>query len=139
MELKELLWGTEDAGFIWELILRSAIMFTIMMVVLQITGKRGVKQLSIFEMIMIIALGSAAGDPMLYKDVGLLSALIVFGVVILIYRLMVILITKSEKAELILEGKPEYIIKDGVATSDNLNNKKLVIDEFFSELRSMHI
>lgn len=139
MKINELLWGSESSEFIWELIIRSGIMFTIMMVVLQIAGKRGIKQLSIFEMIMIIALGSAAGDPMLYKDAGILSALVVFTVVMAIYRLMVFLITRFEKAEFLLEGKPEYIIQNGVSTDRSLKNHKLGIDEFFSELRSLNV
>lgn len=49
-------------------------MFTILLLTLKLAGKRGVKQLSIFETVIIIALGSAAGDPMFYEDVGIVPA-----------------------------------------------------------------
>ncbi|MEZ7498769.1 hypothetical protein QO200_08460 [Flavobacterium sp. Arc3] len=55
--------------FLFEVIFRSVIMFTVLLLTLKIAGKRGVKQLSVFETVIIIALGSAAGDPMLYEDV----------------------------------------------------------------------
>jgi hypothetical protein len=59
----ELLFGTENWSFLPEVVLRTLIMFIIIMVSLRILGKRGVKQLSIFELVVIISLGTAAGDP----------------------------------------------------------------------------
>ena len=60
--------------FILEVIFRSTVMFTILLLTLKLAGKRGVKQLSVFETVIIIALGSAAGDPMFYEDVGIMPA-----------------------------------------------------------------
>jgi uncharacterized membrane protein YcaP (DUF421 family) len=37
---------------------------------------------------VIIGLGSAAGDPMFHKDVGLLSGIIVFGIILSLYSLI---------------------------------------------------
>lgn len=139
MELKELLWGSESSSFALEIALRTLVMYLMLILLLKSTGKRGVRQLSMFEMVMIIALGSAAGDPMLYKDVGLLSATIVFLVIIIGYRLIISVVTYSEKAEFIFEGRPEYIIKDGIATNGATGSKSLGVDEFFSELRTSHV
>ena len=50
--------------FLLEVVLRTAVMFAFLLVALRFTGQRGVKQLSIFEIVIIIAMGSAAGDPM---------------------------------------------------------------------------
>lgn len=72
----------EDWSFLPETVLRSLIMFIVILISLRLLGKRGVKQLSIFELVVIIGLGSAAGDPMFYKDVGILPAIIVFSMVV---------------------------------------------------------
>ena len=82
---KELMMGSEEWSFLIETAFRTLIMFTVVLVGLTILGKRGVKQLSVFELVVIIGLGSAAGDPMFYKDVGLLPALMVFTIVIGLY------------------------------------------------------
>lgn len=139
MELKELLWGSESSGFALEIVVRTLVMYLLLILLLKSTGKRGVRQLSMFEMVMIIALGSAAGDPMLYKDVGLLSATLVFLVIITVYRLIIATVTYSEKAEFLFEGKPEYIIKDGIATHGSAGSKNLGVDEFFAELRTSNV
>lgn len=121
--------------FLLEVIFRSAVMFTILLLTLKLAGKRGVKQLSIFETVIIIALGSAAGDPMFYEDVGIVPAAIVFLVIIILYRSVTWLTGKSKKFEEFIEGKTECLINDGKFSISSFKKETLAQDEFFSELR----
>jgi uncharacterized membrane protein YcaP (DUF421 family) len=98
-------------------------------------GKRGVKQLSVFELVVIIGLGSAAGDPMFYKDVGILPALIVFSMVVGLYTFVTFLIARNKSLEKLIEGKPVCLIKSGVFSIDNFEKETVSEDEFFAELR----
>ena len=100
-----------------------------------ILGKRGVKQLSVFELVVIIGLGSAAGDPMFYKDVGLLPAFIVFIIVISLYVLVTYLVGRNKKFEHLVEGKPDLLIRKEVFAIENFEKEALGQDEFFAELR----
>lgn len=134
---KELLLGGEDWNFLPETILRTFIMFIVILTSLRILGKRGVKQLSVFELVVIIGLGSAAGDPMFYKDVGILPALLVFSIVVGLYSLVTYLIGKNKNFERLVEGKPVWLIEHGVFSIENFKKETLGADEFFAELR-MH-
>src|SRR5215203_2468634 len=102
---KELLLGSEEWSFLPETILRTLIMFTVIVISLRLLGKRGVKQLSVFELVVIIGLGSAAGDPMFYKEVGILPCLVVFIMVVALYTFVTHMMGKSRKVEAIIEGK----------------------------------
>lgn len=132
---KEFLFGSEEWIFMLEIVIRTIIMFLTIIISLRVLGKRGVKQLSVFELVVIIGLGSAAGDPMFYKDVGIVSSIIVFAVIICIYSLFTYLIGRYKKFENLLEGKSIYLINDGVFAIDNFRKENLGSDEFFSELR----
>ncbi|OIV41640.1 DUF421 domain-containing protein [Flavobacterium johnsoniae] len=121
--------------FLLEVIFRSTVMFTILLLTLKLAGKRGVKQLSIFETVIIIALGSAAGDPMFYEDVGIVPAAIVFLVIIILYRTVTWLTGKSKRFEEFIEGKTECLINDGKFSVSSFKKETLAQDEFFSELR----
>ncbi len=132
---KELLLGNENWGFLLEVVFRSFIMFCIIVISLRLLGKRGVKQLSVFELVVIIGLGSAAGDPMFYKDVGLLPALIVFIMVVSLYLLVTYLVGKNKKFEHLVEGKSVCLIKDGKFSINNFEKELMAQDEFFAELR----
>lgn len=132
---KEFLLGKEDWVFLGETALRTIIMFSIIMIALRILGKRGVKQLSVFELVVIIGLGSAAGDPMFYKDVGILPSLAVFVLIIAMYTAITYLIGKNKKFEQLVEGKPICLIEEGRFSIENFRKEALGEDEFFAELR----
>jgi uncharacterized membrane protein YcaP (DUF421 family) len=132
---KELLMGDQEWIFLTETVFRTIIMFSLVLIGLTILGKRGVKQLSVFELVVIIGLGSAAGDPMFYNDVGLLPAFIVFAIVIGLYVLVTYFVGKNKKFEHLVEGKPDLLIKEGVFAIENFKKEALGQDEFFAELR----
>lgn len=131
----QLLLGEEDWGFLVETFFRSLIMFIVLLMGLQILGKRGVKQLSVFELVVIIGLGSAAGDPMFYRDVGLLPAIIVFIMVVGLYKLITYFVAKSKRFEHLVEGRPVCLISEGRFAIDSFKKETLAQDEFFAELR----
>ncbi|SEB18288.1 DUF421 domain-containing protein [Pedobacter hartonius] len=114
-------------------------MFIIILITLRASGKRGIKQLSIFELVLIIGLGSAAGDPMFYEDVGLLSAITVFLVIILLYIGITKLTDKFTWLERLLEGKATYLLRDGEIILDAFKNSSLSRDDFFAELRLLNV
>jgi uncharacterized membrane protein YcaP (DUF421 family) len=132
---KELLMGHEEWSFLLEIILRTAIMFLAIIIGLRVLGKRGVKQLSIFELVVIIGLGSAAGDPMFNKDVGIVSSILVFIVIILLYSIITFFIGRSKNFEKLVEGSSSCLIREGEFAIDNFKKENLGSDEFFAELR----
>ena len=127
--------GSEEWSFLPEVALRTLIMFMIIITGLRFMGKRGVKQLSVVELVVIIGLGSAAGDPMFYKEVGIIFSLLVFLIIIVLYSALTYIVGKSKKAEDMLEGKPLCLIQDGVFVLENFKKENLGSDEFFAELR----
>ncbi len=137
MELNwtEFLKGSEDWGFLFEIMLRTTVMYLTILFALSAMGKRGVKQLSVFELVIIIGLGSAAGDPMFYRDVGLLNGIVVFVMVILLYKLTTYIVFKSDRVEKLIEGKSIYLIQHGKFSIQNFSKEPLAYDEFFSEMR----
>ncbi|SMC58283.1 DUF421 domain-containing protein [Moheibacter sediminis] len=132
---KEILIGQEEWDFLWEVVLRTGIMLMVIIIGLRILGKRSVKQLSIFELVVIIGLGSAAGDPMFYKEVGILTSVLVFAVVILLYSIITFFIGKIQRFEKIMEGSPSCLIEKGQFAVQNFTKEKLGTQELLSELR----
>lgn len=121
--------------FLWEVALRSLYTFVLVFLFLKITGRRGVRQMSLFEVLIILTLGSAAGDVAFYDDVPLLPVLVVFITLGLLYRLVMWLMSHSEKLENLLEGKPVVVVSDGELAWEKLRAENLTEFEFFMELR----
>jgi uncharacterized membrane protein YcaP (DUF421 family) len=128
-----------DWEYFLEIVLRTFIMFVFVLIFLRISGKKGVRQLSLFEVAIIIALGSAAGDPMFNKDTAILPSLLVFVVILIVYRAIIFFAARSEKIESLLEGEPMYIIEDGEFTLNEESDNTFAKDEFFAEMRAQSI
>lgn len=139
-DLKRMLLPEEvDFTFLFEVAFRTFFMFGILLIFLKLSGKRSIAQLSLFEIALIVGLGSAAGDPMFYHDVGLLPILVVFLVIGLLYKALTNLTLKSEKAEKLIEGKTEPLLRNDLMITENLDSQALSYDEFFGFLRMMHV
>ena len=134
-EWRRLLFNDLPFEFLAEVVLRTVIMFIVVLLTLKFTGKRGVKQLSVFEVVIIISLGSAAGDPMFYEDVGLVPAIMVFLIILVMYRAVTWLLGKSSWFEKFIEGQTHCIIEDGHFSINTFEKEALAKDEFFAELR----
>src|SRR5687768_16217838 len=131
---KTLLLGEEEWGFLPQVLLRSAIMFIVAIIALRLIGRRGIMQ-GIFELVTIITLGSAAGDPMFYKKVGLLPAMLVFLTIFLMYRIVNFLVSKSTYIEQLVEGKHHRLVKDNRFLTGEIKKDELTKDEVMSDLR----
>lgn len=118
-----------------EIVIRCLVMFLLIIIFLRLSGKRGIRQLSIFEVAIILSLGTAAGDPMLIDDVPIIQAFVVMSTIIILYRLVTWAMMKSKKVEILIEGKPLYIVEEGMLVIHSIKKEKYSHDEFFAEMR----
>ncbi len=116
--------------FLAEVALRSLYTFVLVFIFLKITGRRGVRQMSLFEVLIILTLGSAAGDVAFYDDVPLLPVLVVFVTLALLYRGIMWLMGHSEKLEDLLEGKPIVVVEEGSWPREKLHAENMTEFEF---------
>ena len=121
--------------FLLEVTVRTLFAYLVVFMFLKISGRRGVRQLSLFELVVILTLGSAAGDVTFYDDVPLLPIVVVFGTLLALYRITTYAMERMPRFGDWLEGKPAVIIQDGVCDVPSLERKNISTDEFFMELR----
>lgn len=122
-------------SYLGEVAFRTLFMFVVLLAALTVSGKREVRQLSIYELVLVIGLGSAAGDPMFYHDVPLASAVVVFVVMMGCYKLATYISDRNKTVRNVLEGQPVYVIEDGCILTQNFSQEDLGLDELFSDLR----
>ncbi len=139
IDIKNLLIESMEWHFIGEIIVRTAIMFLMIVLVLRLSGKRGVRQLTLFEVAIILGLGSAAGDPMFQEDVPIFHALVVFAVVMAIYKTLTWLASKSLSVHRILEGREMTVVENGMFDVKKEKDNDFSTMEFFAELRNQSV
>lgn len=121
--------------FLGEVAFRALFAYCMVFIFLKISGRRGVRQISLFELVVILTLGSAAGDVSFYDEVPLLPVAMVFGVLLALYKATTYLMSRYRRFGAWMEGKPVIIIRDGVYQLQVLRSKRISYDEFFMELR----
>lgn len=134
-DLQRMMLDKVPLEFLGEVALRSLFTFVLVFLFLKIAGRRGVRQMSLFEVLIILTLGSAAGDVAFYDDVPLLPVFIVFVSLAVLYRSVMWAMAHSEKLEDLLEGKPVVIVEEGELAWEKLNKENMTEFEFFMELR----
>jgi uncharacterized membrane protein YcaP (DUF421 family) len=125
--------------FLLEVVLRCVVTYLLVLGALRVTGRRGVRQLSIFELSIILALGSAAGDAMFYHDVAILHVVVVFVVVTALYSLFNRLTEKYPYFSDWLEGAPVLLVENGEIHMANFTKQNITQKEMFGELRQRQV
>lgn len=104
-DLRRMLLGDLPWTFTFEIAVRTAVMYGYAFLLVRLSGTRTVGQLSLIELVLVIALGSAVGDPMFYPEVPLLHGLVVVTVVIGLNLTLNEVTGRSERVERLVEGR----------------------------------
>jgi len=139
MDWNSFLLGENEWPFLLDTAIRTTFMFIVLLAGLRMLGKKSVSQLSVFELGVLIGLGSAAGDPMFYKEVGVIPSVVVLAVIIILYRFINYIMNKAQKIEDVLEGIPTVLIENGEFCIDNFEKEIIARDELFSSLRQNQV
>lgn len=122
-----------------EIAFRTTFLFAYTLILMRFVGNRGVGQLSMAEFILIIALGSAVGDPMFYFDVPLIHGMVVIALIVIYQRLLTRMTMKSERVSRFVEGTANRLIIDGMIDLHGLKVARLTHPELFAELRQKDV
>lgn len=135
MEFDRIFLGDLTVALVLEIVLRTAVMYLYTLALVRVLGKRGLGQLSPFELVIIVALGSAVGDPMFYTDVPLVHGIIVITAVVGLERVLVKLTERNTGVERLIESVPVLLVRDGILLAEALDQEDLSQSEVFMGLR----
>lgn len=138
-DLQKIFFGDQPPIFLFEIVFRSAFLFGWTVLNLRFIGQRGVGQLTLLEFVIIIALGSAVGDPMFYDDVPLSHGMVVITLVVIFQRLLNVLTIRSLRIQNLLDGQPHRLVADGLIDLAGMKSASLSVHELYTELRQRGI
>ncbi|WP_042455659.1 DUF421 domain-containing protein [Neobacillus dielmonensis] len=121
------------------IITRSFIFLLLLFLTTKILGKKQISELSFFEYVAGITIGSIAGEVVTGLESNAYHgalAIIIFGSLTFMADFLSI---RSKKFRDFIEGKGTVIIKDGKILEENLKKEKYTIDEVSSLLRQKNI
>lgn len=116
-----------------KIVFKSLLMIVGGIILLRLSGRKSISQLSVVEAVVMISLGDIIIDPLLGENIPntLLSAL-TFVCIVVVFE---ILVCRFKWFEKIFIGKPIIVIKDGKMIYQNLKKLRITENELNTRLR----
>src|SRR6478735_10613664 len=114
---------------IWELVLRSGVVYGFLLVILRLTGKRNTGQLAPFDLVLLLVLSNAVQNSMNGGDNTVVGGLISATTLIALHYAVAILTFKSKKLEVWIEGAPRTLIHNGVLNENVMRSELMTHHE----------
>jgi uncharacterized membrane protein YcaP (DUF421 family) len=119
----------------WEFVLRGIIIYVFLILLLRLTGKRQVGQLSPFDLVLLLVLSNAVQNAMNGGDNsvigGMISALTLVGSTGSLGSSLI----ETRDWKLWSKGRPDVLIRDGKLFQQTLEHAKLTRHEVMTALR----
>jgi uncharacterized membrane protein YcaP (DUF421 family) len=136
---KRMLIGNAPFGFALEVLLRTAVVYLVLIAAVRLLGKRMSGQVTNLELGVMLTLGAIVSVPMQAAERGIVPGLVLLCSIVLIQRGSSQLEASSLSAARLLIGKPSLLVRDGVLLPRELEHAHLSQQQLFSVLRTQHV
>lgn len=120
-------------------IIRTAILFLILVIALRVMGKRQVGQLQPYELAITITIADLAVVPMESTAFPLISGIVPIFVLVILGVLLSYVSLKSIKMRGIICGRPSIIIQNGKIVEQELTGLRYDINDLLEQLRIKNV
>lgn len=110
-----------------ESVLRAAAAYLFLLLVLRLSGKRSLAQITTFDFVLLLIISEATQNALVGNNYSLTNSFLVILTLITIDLGFALLKTHSAKVDSLLEGTPLVIVEDGKPLKDRM--AKALVDE----------
>jgi uncharacterized membrane protein YcaP (DUF421 family) len=118
-----------------DIVLRATVIFVALYLLMRLMGKRELGQMTPFELIVLVVIGDLIQQGVTQNDFSLTGAVIAISTIAFWALVMSWASFLWPRAERILEGEPQIIVRDGALVTGNLRRNRLTKSEIESEMR----
>lgn len=120
-------------------VIRSVFCFFILLLFVRFMGKQQVAELTFFDYVTGITIGSIASTLSVQVNESALATLVGMAVWAVLAILLAIVNLHSPRVRQIVDGKATVVVANGKILEDNLKKIRIPIDGLLSELRTMGV
>lgn len=135
----QILFGDFTLLIYLEIVFRILIIMTYTILMIRWIGKRAVGSLGSSDVLLIVAMGSAVGDAMLYPSIPLSIAITVITLIAIFQKLYVYMAIKYEPIRKVVDPKTMKLVENGKLIKENFEADDIDENEVFMLLRQAGI
>ena len=117
------------------ILIRTVILYSLVVIIMRIMGKRQIGELQPFELVITIMISDLASLPMQDTRIPLIHGVIPIITLLFLEIIISVLQLKSETARLVISGKPSILINKGQIDISIMRNQRLNINDLMEEIR----
>jgi uncharacterized membrane protein YcaP (DUF421 family) len=119
----------------WEIILRTAVVYVVVLVLLRVAGKRELGQMSPVDLVVILVIANAVQNAMTGGDNSLIGGIIAATTLVAINTAFAKVAHRVPYLEHLFESEPTTLVKDGKPIQRNLDRENVELDELMMAAR----
>ena len=123
----------------WEFVVRGAVVYIVLMVLLRMAGKRQTGQLATFDLVLLLVLSNAVQNAMNAGDNSLLGGLILAVTLIGLHYAVAYLCFLSPRLAAIIDGRPKALIQDGCVAVSIMRQELVTQHDLDAALRAADV
>ncbi len=120
----------------WEFVLRGLIVYLFLILILRLTGKRQIGQMSPFDLVLLLMLSNAVQNSTNGGDNSVAAGLILSITLVAANWITGYITYRSKSAERLIEGAPQILLHNGVLYEKAMKDAQLTKEELMSALRA---
>lgn len=122
-----------------DVVLRCAVIFVFLFVVMRAIGRRELSQLQPFDLILLVVLGDLITQGVIQSDLSVTGSFLAVGTFALLSVLVSYLSFRFARLRPILDGEPIVVVQDGTVIEANLRRERLTREDVEEEARLQKI
>jgi uncharacterized membrane protein YcaP (DUF421 family) len=119
----------------WEIILRSSIIYVVIVVALRLTGRRSLGQRNPIDLVLVLIVANAVQNAMIGSDTSLIGGIIAAATLFVMDVALDRILGRSKDARKFFSGSPVILIRHGQLIEQNLAKERISYDELEESLR----
>jgi uncharacterized membrane protein YcaP (DUF421 family) len=138
-DINRWLFGMAPPEFMIEVLIRTVLVFTFLLLVVRVMGSRMAGQMTLTELAVMITLGAIVSPAAQLPDRGVLFGILALICALIFQRGLNLWAFKNEKIEEITQGKLSLLVKDGQLNLEELDKTKISRQQLYAMLRGKEI
>ena len=118
-----------------DVVIRAAIVYLVLLVILRITGKRSMAQVTIFDFILLLIISEAVSEALVGEDPSLTAAALIVTTLVLLDRVSDYFTWRLPRFKPILESAPVVPVEHGRPLRDTMDRERISDDDILSSAR----
>ncbi len=118
-----------------EIILRTTVIYVLVLLGIRLTGKREVGQMTPFDLTLLLLLSNSVQNAMTGPDTSLVGGIVAATVLLLLNYVLAEVSGLNRRFRRLIQGSPTLLIHNGQIVQTHMAKEHVSIDELFRQLR----